>query len=71
MLDFFTPDALFFDMLFWPSMCYCKHCRKRYMDEVGTEIPTVKNDRDPAWRTHMRKRREWMGEYAQWATDTA
>ena len=64
-------EGMFFDMLFWPILCYCKHCRKRYLDEVGTEIPTEKNDRDPAWRTHIRKRREWMGQYAQWATDTA
>lgn len=64
-------EGMFFDMLFWPIMCYCDNCKKRYRDEVGTDIPTVKNDRDPAWRTHMRKRREWMGEYAQWATDTA
>ncbi len=64
-------EAMFFDMLFWPSRCYCKHCRARYLAEVGAEIPTVQDDRDPAWRTFMKKRREWMGEYAQWATATA
>ncbi|MBQ9802974.1 MAG: alpha-L-fucosidase [Clostridia bacterium] len=64
-------ECMFFDMLFWPRLCYCKHCRARYLAEVGAEIPTVRDDRDPAWRTHMRKRREWMGEYAQWATATA
>jgi len=64
-------EGMFFDMLFWPSLCYCKHCRDRYLKETGNELPTEKNDRDPAWRLHMRKRREWMGEYAKWVRDTA
>lgn len=68
--DYFPKmDGMFYDMLFWPKLCYCEHCKTRWKNEVGGELPTFPNDRDPIWRLHMAKRREWMGEYAQWATD--
>lgn len=70
--DYFPRlEGMFFDMLFWPKLCYCKHCRARWEKEVGGDIPTEPDDRNPRWRLHKAKRREWMGEYAQWATDTA
>ena len=62
-------DGMFYDMLFWPHMCYCEHCKTRWAREVGVEIPTVEEWKDERWLLHMRKRREWMGEFAQWVTD--
>ncbi len=62
-------DGMFYDMLFWPHMCYCNHCRSRWEREVGGPIPTEENWNDERWLLHMQKRREWMGEFAHWATD--
>lgn len=66
MLDFFTPDALFFDMLFWPHHCYCKHCEERWKKETGIDgIPRSFNEDDPLWRKVYERRNFWMGEYAE------
>lgn len=67
--EYAKVDGMFYDMLFWPEMCYCEHCRKRYREETGEEIPTVEDWSDPRWLLHMHKRRQWIGEFAQWATD--
>ena len=64
-----TVDGMFYDMLFWPHMCYCKSCKARWAREVGGEIPRAENWKDEKWLLHMQKRREWMGEFAQWVTD--
>ena len=68
MNNFFTVDGMFYDMLFWPHTCYCHSCKKRWAEEVGGEIPAVENRKDEKWLLHMRKRREWMGEFAHWVT---
>lgn len=67
--DYFMLDGMFYDMLFWPHLCYCPHCRARYAAEVGGEIPAAENWKDPAWLRHMEVRRLWMGEWARWVTD--
>lgn len=68
--DFFPKmDGMFFDMLFWPTQfCFCDHCRKRWADEVGGEMPVEVDNSNPRWRLLKAKRREWMGEYAAWVT---
>ncbi len=66
--DYFTFDGMFFDMLFWPQMCRCESCRKRWQKEVGGSLPESENWNDPEWLLHIQKRREWMGEFANWAT---
>lgn len=68
-VDYFEFDGMFFDMLFWSHPCYCKSCQERWRNEVGGEIPTVEDWSDPRWLLHMRKRCQWMGEFAQFATD--
>lgn len=67
--DYFTFDGMFFDMLFWPHPCYCDSCKKRWQDEVGGELPTVIDWQDERWLLHMKKRREWMGEFAGFVAD--
>lgn len=67
--DYFEFDGMFFDMLFWPHMCYCDSCKKRWEKEVGGEIPTKEDWNDPKWLLHIQKRREWMGQFAQSVTD--
>lgn len=70
MAEYFpTLDGMFYDMLFWPHMCYCDSCKARWAREVGGEIPVAEDWKDSRWLLHMKKRREWMGEFAQFATD--
>ena len=62
-------DGMFYDMLFWPRICFCGSCRARWEREVGGAMPMTEDWKDPAWRLHMSKRREWIGGFAQWITD--
>lgn len=62
-------DGMFYDMLFWPHMCYCTHCKARWKKEAEGDIPTVEDWQDPRWLLHMHLRRVWMGEFASWVTD--
>ena len=70
MAEFFPKiEGMFYDMLFWPAICHCDHCKARWEKEVGGEMPSDEDWGDPRWLLHMRKRREWIGEYAQWISD--
>jgi len=50
------------DMILWRMMCYCPHCRKRFRDETGYELPEKVDWKDPVWLTYLRKREEWNEE---------
>ncbi|MBQ8356488.1 MAG: alpha-L-fucosidase [Clostridia bacterium] len=63
MLEYFGPDAMFFDMPFWPGTCYCEHCKKRYMAEVGTDIPVSPAPGSEAYLQLIDKKYEWMGQW--------
>ena len=68
MSEYFTVDGMFYDMLFWNHMCYCDHCKERWEKEVGGALPETEDWKDERWLLHIRKRREWMGEFAHWVT---
>lgn len=57
-------DGIFFDMLFWPYLCYCKHCQARFQKEEGRSLPTTINWNDRAWMAFQRARERWMDEHA-------
>jgi hypothetical protein len=63
-------DGIFLDMTFWPAVCYCPWCRERFAREVGGEIPTTIDWRDPRWLTFQKRREEWLVEFAAFATGT-
>ncbi len=63
--------GIFFDMTFWPGICYCPSCRERFANEVGGEMPTVVDWQDPRWLAFQKKREEWLVEFAAFATSTA
>lgn len=67
MMEYFTVEGMFYDMLFWPHVCYCESCKKRWADEVGGEIP--ESPGDERWEMLLARRRAWMGEFAQVVTD--
>ena len=61
-------DSMFFDMTFWPAICYCDACRKRYTDEVGGDMPEVMDWNDDRWLQFQKKREEWISEFAHTVT---
>lgn len=63
-------DGIRFDMTFWPVVCFCDNCKKKYADETGAEIPLVVNWKKPEWVMFQRKREEWLVGFAKLATDT-
>lgn len=63
-------EGIRFDMTFWPRVCYCAHCAKRFADEVGGEVPKTINWEDPAWVAFQRKREAWLVEFAKHMTQT-
>lgn len=68
--EYFDFEGIFFDMLFWPMICYCPSCRERWNNEVGSEMPRVINWKSPEWKLFQKKRTEWMGDFAGWITQT-
>ncbi len=66
--EYFDFEGIFFDMLFWTKVCACPSCRARWEKEVGGEIPGEVNWKSSRWKLFAKKRIEWMGEFAQWAT---
>jgi putative glycosyl hydrolase-like family 6 (GHL6) protein len=60
----FDFEGIRFDMTFWPAVCYCSHCHKRFETEVGGELPKVIHWEDPRWVSFQRKREAWLVEFA-------
>ncbi|MEM2914078.1 MAG: alpha-L-fucosidase [Candidatus Bathyarchaeia archaeon] len=62
-------EGIFFDMTFWPTICYCLSCKRRYKEETGEEdLPKVINWDDPSWYAFQKKREEWLADFAFFAT---
>jgi len=62
-------EGIFFDMTFWPAVCYCSNCKRRYKEETGEDLPTIINWDDPSWVRFQKKREEWIAEFAAMATN--
>lgn len=60
----YAVDGIFFDMTFWPDVCYCHHCEARFNREQGKPLPRIVNWSDPVWRTFQASRQVWMREFA-------
>jgi hypothetical protein len=62
--------AIFPDMTFWPTVCYCPHCTARFWKEEHAEPPRILDWTDPAWRAFQKARERWMREFANEVTQT-
>lgn len=67
----FAFEGIRYDMTFWPSVCYCEHCRRRFASEVGGELPTIVNWEDTHWVSFQRSRERWLEEFAACLTAAA
>lgn len=66
MYDF---EGVWLDMTWWPTVCYCESCKKRYHEEIGGEIPQKIDWLDPVWVQFQRKRQAWLAEFGNQLTD--
>ena len=69
--EYFDFEGVFFDMTFWPEVCYCDSCRKRWRNEVGGEMPRKVDWKDERWRLLAKKQEQWLGEFAEKITRKA
>ncbi|MBQ2676724.1 MAG: alpha-L-fucosidase [Clostridia bacterium] len=56
-------EGMFLDMGFWPFICTCDSCRKRYREEIGAELPEYVDWTDERWLTFQKKREQWLAEF--------
>lgn len=61
-------EGMFLDMSFFPEVCFCPSCRKRYMEETGRELPRRIDWQDQEWREYVYRRDLWIADYAKFAT---
>ena len=64
-------DGAFFDMTFWPTICLCPHCRRRFEEEVGGEVPQVVDWLRAEWCAFQAARERWLEEFASELTARA
>ena len=62
-------EGMFLDMTFFPEVCYCDECRKKYRAATSKEIPTTVNWNDPDWLEFVEIRDKWIYEFAKLSTD--
>lgn len=60
-------DGIFIDMTFWPSICCCDGCRRKF----GRPLPEVIDWSDPNWVAFQRFREDSMAEFAKDLTEFA
>ncbi len=68
--DYFTLDGIFYDMTYWSGLCRCKSCKQRFQKETGIDsLPDMTDLRHPRAMLLLKKRYEWIAEFARWITD--
>lgn len=62
-------EGMFLDMTFFPEVCYCDECRKKYREERGRELPVRIDWKDREWLDFVETRDRWIYEFAKFSTD--
>ena len=63
----YDVNGIFIDMTFWPAVCCCDGCRKKY----GKDFPEQIHWRDPEWVAFQRFREKSMADFAAELTEAA
>jgi len=64
-------EGIRFDMTFWPTVCFCPYCHKKFMNEAKQAIPDEVDWNHPVWTRFQRCREQWMIDFARRVTETA
>lgn len=63
-LNTYKIEGIFLDMTFWPMICYCDECQKRFRTETGYHIPKTIDWSNAVWQQFQLKREQWLNEFA-------
>lgn len=59
----YDSDGFWIDMILWRTFCRCPHCKKRFKEETGFDLPEKIDLGDKIFTTYLRKREEWIIEF--------
>lgn len=72
MVSTYDMDGLWVDMIgFYTSACTCEHCRKRYREATGFEIPETIDWTDENYLRYLRFKCDTVSSYARQIAETA
>lgn len=72
MVSTYDMDGLWVDMIgFYTSACTCEHCRKRYREATGFEIPETVDWTDENYLRYLRFKCDTVSSYARQIAETA
>lgn len=60
----YPVEGIFLDMTFWPCVCLCDSCRKKFREETGFEIPEIIDWSSRKWISFQRFRERSMVKFA-------
>ena len=63
-------DGIFFDMVYWPQICVCENCKRRFRREAGADLPAKIDWTDPLWCKFANSRERWLSETFKKIADT-
>jgi hypothetical protein len=56
----YLVDAIFINRWDGSGMCYCEHCRKKFKDASGLDLPRTSNPQDPSRRAYILWRQQLL-----------
>ena len=71
LLSGYECEGIFFDMTYWPKICFCPNCEKRFFEETGLSIPKTADWNDAVWVEYQKSREKWLSDFAHFATALA
>lgn len=62
-------ESIFMDMPFFPEVCYCASCRKKYFEATGREMPKKIEFDSAEFKEWQLIREKWMGDFTRMTSD--
>ena len=69
MTEKYQFESIFMDMPFFPEVCYCASCRKKYYEATGREMPKKIEVNSQEFREWQLLREKWMGDFTKKTSD--
>ncbi len=69
MTEKYQYESIFMDMPFFPEVCYCPSCRKKYYEATGREMPTRIELDSAEFKEWQLLREKWMGDFTKKTSD--
>jgi hypothetical protein len=61
----YTVEGIFIDMTFWPTICYCNNCSRKFAEAFGKPLPREVDWSSDVWRSFHSLRRLWIQDFAR------